>query len=136
MADRYQRRHYALSTQSQEFMRAAVSWMTSSPSTDLHAWGARMLFTARDLLGLSAERRLWMQITSAFLGSALNMWVRKEQLSVDIRLQLKDQRDSLDNLWKRELQSFARREAGGMICLGKIGRAGFLWPKCLVTRVF
>lgn len=58
-----------------------------------------MLFTVRDFLGLSAERRLWMQITSAFLGSALNMWVRKEQLSVDIRLQLKDQQDSPDNLW-------------------------------------
>lgn len=95
-----------------------------------------MLFAVRDLLGLSAERQLWTQITSAFLGSALTMWVGKEQLSVDIRLQLKDRQDSLDNLWKRKLQSFARREAGGMICLGKIGGAGFLWPKCLVTTVF
>ena len=79
-----------------------------------------MLFTVRDLPGLSAERRPWMQTTSAFLGSALNRRMRKEQLSMDINLQLKDQKDLLENLWKRELQSFARGEASGMICLDKI----------------
>lgn len=84
-----------------------------------------MLFTVRDHLGLFAERRLWMQITSAFLASAFNRHMRQEQLSMDIKLQLKDQKDSLENLCKRELRSFAREEARGMICLNKICGAGF-----------
>lgn len=78
-----------------------------------------MLFTGRQLLGLSSERRIWMQTTSEFLGFAWNRQMRK-QLSVDIKLQLKDQQESLENLWKRQFQSFARGEASGIICLDKI----------------
>lgn len=40
---------------------------------------------------------------SAFSGSALNRQMRKEELSVDIKLQLKDQQDSVENLWKTEV---------------------------------
>lgn len=47
--------------QTQEFMRAAISWITSSPSIDLNACGKRMLFIVRDFLGLSAETWLWLQ---------------------------------------------------------------------------
>lgn len=48
--------------QTLEFMTAAISWITSSPSIDLNACGARMLFIVRDFLGLSAGRWLRLQM--------------------------------------------------------------------------
>lgn len=93
--------------QTQEFMTAAISWITSSSSIDLNACGARILFIVKKFSGSVCSE---MAVVADGIA-------RREQLSMDIRLQLKGQQDSLENLWKNKLQSFARGE-GGMTYLG------------------
>lgn len=64
-----------------------------------------MLFIIREPLDPSTERRLWMQITSAFLS--------RQELAERTLVNAQDQKDSLEDPQKWEVQAFARGEAGG-----------------------
>lgn len=69
-------------------MRAAISWITSSPLIDLNACGAKNIIFCQRFSGSVCRE---MAVAADGIG-------RREQLSVDIKLQLKGQKDSLENL--------------------------------------
>lgn len=117
VAEKYQRLHHASSTvpgiyESSNFLDHLITfnWLKC-------LWSKNIIYCQRFSGSVCREM--------AVVADGLGRW---EQLSMDIKLQLKHQQDSLENLWKKELQSFARGE-GGMTYLEKILRSRLLMVK-------